>query len=103
MRRVLESGEKRKRKPRPDQLALLERGPELDAGCMILVRAYAELSTCRPVGMGPAPIPITVMWQWCDRRGVRDPAVVDHFCLVLRLVDAAILRKVEARTPGKHK
>lgn len=63
---------------------------------MILVRAYADVATCRSYGMGVGPIPITAMWQWCDRqcngRGLR-PEVAAFVVRVLRLVDHEILRR----------
>lgn len=66
---------------------------------MILVRAYAEVATCRQFGMGFGPVPITVMWQWCEVNGVY-PELVAFVVSVLRLVDCAIVKK-QNPTAGK--
>jgi hypothetical protein len=62
-----------------------------------MVRAYSELSTCRAIGPnGIGPIPVTVMWQWCDRHGL-DRELADHVTTVLRHVDAETLRRAAQR------
>lgn len=98
MRWTIEQGLKRKppRKPTPDQLKKLEAGAPLDAGTMILVRAYADVSTCRSFGMGMGPIPITAIWEWCDRQcsgAGLEPDVVVYVIRVLRLVDHEIISR----------
>jgi hypothetical protein len=67
---------------------------------MVLVRAYAEVSSCRTIGMGMGPIPITAMWEWCDRQlhglGL-EPSVAAHVVRVLRIVDSKMVIRLNAK------
>jgi hypothetical protein len=70
----------------------------------MLCRAYSELSTTRAfTGMGIGPIPVTAMWQWCDRRQMPNH-LTDYVVSVLRSVDAEAMRRsaerLRARTKG---
>jgi hypothetical protein len=40
---------------------------EIDAGEMLLARAFRRLSSCRHDG---GQIPVTAIWQWQDREGI---------------------------------
>ncbi len=76
--------------------------PHLDDGGMILARAYAQLSTCRAIGMGGmGPIPITAVWEWENRNGIRDARVRRHIESVLGSVDAAALGRANRPQPAK--
>lgn len=68
--------------------------PRLDDGAMVLARAYAKLSTCRTfTAVGIGPIPIDRVWEWLDRKGIRDPRVRDHAEAVLSAIDASTISR----------
>jgi hypothetical protein len=92
----IEQGKKKKRPPTADQLLKLKLEPVCDPGTLIMVGAYAEMSTCRPGGFGAMPIPITVIWEWCDRHQLDEDATA-HMTHVLRVVDGEIIRRERAR------
>jgi hypothetical protein len=69
----------------------------------MIARAYAQLSTCRPIGMGGiGPIPITAVWEWEDRKGLIDRSVRDHFEAVIAAVDMTTLQRAN-RPPSDTK
>ena len=71
-----------------------------------MARVYSELSSCRGPGMmtmravdgvphlhqALGTIPTPAIEAWADRRGL-DPEIADHLVLVLRLVDAAMVKR----------
>jgi hypothetical protein len=48
------------------------------------------------MGFGLGPIPVTVMWEWCDRHNF-DPEVTAHAVVILRIVDAETLRRAASK------
>ncbi len=68
--------------------------PMLDYGTAIILRAYGELSTCRPGGMSLLPIPWTAMLAWVEHHELEDD-VANHLIRVLRIVDSMVLRKAQ--------
>lgn len=68
-----------------------------------MVRAYSELSTCRPfTGMGIGPIPVTAIWAWADRHRL-DQQLTAHLVDIIRRVDAETLRRATARASAATK
>lgn len=64
---------------------------------MLLARVYAQLSTCRALGMGCiGPIPMTAVWTWEDRHDVTDPFLRQHIENVISAIDAGTLRRSRA-------
>lgn len=65
---------------------LLEKEPERDLAVQLCLRAWWETGTCRVVGMAVGPIPVTAIWEWCDRHGFDDEAreIMTH---VIRQLD----------------
>lgn len=68
---------------------------------MYLVRAYAALSTCRAGGMAVMPVPVTAIWEWCDRNGVTGDAA-RFAARVLRAIDAEIIRRANERAEAQR-
>lgn len=82
---------------------MLAKEPVCDDGTLMMVRAFAELSTCRHLGMGMhGPIPWTAMVEWCHFRGL-DYEVSLHVISVLRFVDAEIMRRQAAEIRASSK
>lgn len=71
--------------------------PELDAGGFVLARAYALLSTERSNGFGLGPIRISKVWEWLDRKGIRDPYIRTHVEDVITAIDAITLRRANKK------
>ncbi len=69
---ILEQLQLRKRKPLPFEQDVLARRPPDDEAVELGMRAFKSVATERPVGMGFGQIPVTAIWQWCDREGL-DP------------------------------
>ncbi len=67
---ILEQLRLRKRETKPFEKEVLDRRPPHDEAVDLGMRALFDLSTCRPVGMGIGPIPITAMWLWCSHEGL---------------------------------
>lgn len=84
-------------------MAFLRLEPEVDAGTKIMVRAYAELSTCRTsAGMGLGPVSWVAMIEWARYHDL-DREVTDHLIHILRMVDTEMLRRAnqaKGPTPG---
>lgn len=70
--------------------------PELDAGLEFYLHAYVDLSTCRPVGFGPTPLPWTAIRDYAEAYGVDD---LDEFRAIIVGVDHAILEDYAKRKP----
>lgn len=100
MRWSVAEGLKKGRQPTADQAARLAAAPDCDTGTLILVGAYAKLSTEKSIGMALGPIPISIIWQWCDRLRL-PPEVAAHAENVLRRVDSIILRRERSRSKVK--
>jgi hypothetical protein len=81
--------------PTRDQLNALKGKPELDAGSMRILRIFDDVSTERPAGMGLMSIPQSAVIAYGDRYGM-SLADKNRLWQVIRLVDAAVCRKVNA-------
>lgn len=53
-------------------------------------RAFQELQTCRPVGMGMGPIPWTAIQEWADAEEIAD---TERFRTLIRAMDRVVLDK----------
>ena len=64
-----------------------------------IMRAYSDLSTCRPIGMGVGPIPWTAVDTYCERKGlVGDARLVFEVCI--RALDHHELAEYAAQMKG---
>jgi len=59
---------------------------------------FYDLSTCRSIGMGVGPIPITVIWDFSDRHGLDE-----EFVEIIKKLDAAYLGIVNADSKKSNK
>ena len=55
------------------------------------MRAFVQLRTCRPIGMGVGPIPWTAVDAYCERHGIRGELrfVFEHCVAALDRADLA--------------
>lgn len=75
--------------------AIQEQEPRRDYAVMRCVRAWADLSTCRPIGMTVGPIRVTDIWTWCDRHGL-DRDVAEVVIDVIRTLDIERAKQMNA-------
>lgn len=77
--------------------------PELDAGELLIARAYAKLSTNRQIYMGGiGPVPSQVVDDWMDRKRIFNHAIRDHFEAVIVAIDLKTLQRAN-RPPSVDK
>ncbi|UOF80400.1 hypothetical protein [Caudoviricetes sp.] len=86
----------------------LARKPELLPGVSLYLLAYSRLSTERPYGQIPGPIPWSKIVEYADRLGHDDP---EYFGEVISRIDSWELREIgkslkigqpkSSRTPSK--
>ena len=72
--------------------------PTLDEGHEFYLHAYLDLSTCRPVGFGPRPIPWTAIRDYAQAYGMQD---LDEFRTIIGATDELIRQDIEAREAAK--
>lgn len=72
----------------------LRDAPRLEPNLVGYYAAFCELTTCRPGGFGPAPIPWTAIMDWCDREGLHGSDRAD-FLYLIRAMDRAYLEHAE--------
>lgn len=58
----------RERQPLPQAI---RDAPELDVGLDMYYQAFADLSSCRPIGFGEGRIPWTAVEQYADSLGLQ--------------------------------
>ena len=61
-----------------------------------LLTAFQDVATCRSIGMSYGPIPITAMWEWCDRNPAPQWTV-----RALRQIDGVWLALMREREKGQ--
>lgn len=66
--------------------------PEVPLGAQIILDAYFELDTCRPIGWGAGYIPWTAINDYCHERGIKDPAERHEFEYLIRRMDREHLK-----------
>lgn len=76
----------RRRPASPDEQAILDRQPPHDDGVALCLTAWAELSTCRPIGMAVGPIPWTAIIEWARFHGL-DREATGVLVSVIRRLD----------------
>jgi hypothetical protein len=81
--------------PLPDRI---QNAPVLAPGLGLYLRAFYDLDSCRPIGMGEGPIPWSAIEQWCQALDLDEEESDDVHTLVRRL-DNAYLRHREAKRP----
>ena len=84
--------------PLPERI---KNAPELAPGLGIYLRAFYELDSCRPVGMGEGPIPWTAVEDWCRSLGLDEEERDDVHYLVRRLDNAYLKHRESKRPKGK--
>jgi hypothetical protein len=76
--------------------------PSLLPGLEIYYNAFMDLSTCRNNGMGVGPIPITAIYEYCDRQGFDEDiceALFDH----VRAMDSEFIRHHNSKIDSARK
>ena len=68
-----------------------EHEPELLHGDAFYLSAFSELSTCRPFGMSPGPIPWRDIVTFGEYHGL-DRGLLDFFVRVIRRMDIEYLQ-----------
>lgn len=69
----------------------IEQAPQLILGLDLYFDAFAELSSCRSIGMAEGPIPWTAIRAWCDENEVVGEQREKTFRIV-RAMDVAYLK-----------
>lgn len=80
----------------PSEIAAFAAQPDLDAAAALCVRAWNDLSTCRPIGMDVGPIPWTAIVTWAEFHELD----LDSTMLitdVIRLLDFELSEREESR------
>lgn len=75
----------------------------MDEAVALVLGAWGDLVTCRPIGMSIGPIPWTAMREWCHVEGL-DHVASGVLVEALRHVDAYDLKQrseKKSRTPPK--
>ncbi len=54
----------------PEAREILEAEPPQDNAMGIVLEAWGDLMTCRPIGMDVGPVPWDKAMDWCDRHGL---------------------------------
>jgi hypothetical protein len=80
------------REPTRAELDVLEKRPERDPSVVFAIDAYHDVSTCRPVGFGVAPIPTTAIRGWCRQHGL-DHDATEFLTGAIRYVDGRVREK----------
>lgn len=75
--------------------------PDLIDGVGDFLTAFWELSTDRPSGFGPGPIPFTSIDAYARRHGIDDPDEFALFSDLIREMDRAYLDKQREKTEKK--
>lgn len=75
--------------------------PELVDGAGEFLSAFWELSTDRPSGFGPGPIPFTSIDAYARRHMIDDPDEFAFFTDLIREMDRAYLDKIRANAEKK--
>lgn len=82
-----------------DQIYATE--PEHGYAVATCIRAWRELSTCRPIGMAVGHIPIRDIWAWCDRRGFDPEASAMIESVIMQLDQERAERDAQERAIKK--
>ncbi len=65
--------------------AVLDAEPPQDAAMGIVLHAWGDLSTCRPVGMDVGQLPWDKVMSWCDRHQLDEDATRIVWAVIRRL------------------
>jgi hypothetical protein len=60
-------------------------------GLALYYSAFWDLSTCRQVGFGIGPIPLTAIWEYADRKGL-DEGETDDLVDYMREMDGEYVK-----------
>lgn len=83
----------------PEAREILSRRPPQDAAITLVLNAFADLSTCRPLGMMEGRIPWTACDRWCERHGLDDDAMRVLWSVIQRIdIEEMERRAFEARS-----
>jgi len=64
---------------------IFAREPAQDDAMGLCMRAWSDLSTCRPVGMTAGPVPWTAAMEWCRWHGLDHDASAMVWAVIRRL------------------
>lgn len=81
------------RLPSPHQVKIINAMPGLDAASQLVVDCWADVFSCRSIGMAIGPIPYTAVMWWADRNGC-DRDVTDMLWQAIQIVDADYLKSI---------
>lgn len=70
--------------------------PPRDAAMVLCLRAWNDLETCRSIGMGLGPIPVTAILQWCAAEGL-DREATQVIRDVIRMADSQFMEQQASR------
>lgn len=76
--------------------------PILLPGEEFYLNAFMDLSGDRSVGMGPGPIPWTVMVKYAQFKGI-DEDFIDYFTRILRIIDSRYIEWQNAESEKRAK
>lgn len=72
--------------------------PELPPELLSAWNDFVALGSCRPSGFGIAPIPVTAMLEYLDRRGI-DRSLWDERIELWQELDAVVLEHAASKLP----
>lgn len=84
------------------EIEVLEREPHVDTMLAFALVAYREVATCRQIGFGVGPIPVTAIDAYFDRQVDReglDRDLGDHLKQALLYADAEWLKTFHDKPP----
>ena len=79
--------------------AVLDAEPEQDDAMGLVLLAWDDLLTCRPLGMDLGPVPWSAAMDWCDRHGL-DAQGARVVWSVIRRIDLADRERRTRPAPG---
>jgi hypothetical protein len=80
----------------------IKNAPELLPGLELFYRAFHKLSTCRPVGMGPGPIPWTAVLAYGTMQEL-DQLQFEALEYHISRMDGAFLEWIDRKNKGGNK
>lgn len=93
----------KRRPPSATEREIIDAQPEIDEAIGIVLAAWRDLGTCRPIGMaGAGPIPWTAIVTWADRQAL-DHDATELLVSVLRRLDADRAEREASRAALKRK
>ena len=93
----------RTRDEMPDEArGVLNAEPPQDNAMGVVLHAWEDLSTCRPIGMAVGPIPWTAAMEWCDRHDLDEQSARLLWSVIKRLDRDELSRQDKNRPAPSH-